>query len=155
MADRATLKGYFNNGDIPTEGNFAELIDSVKMVAESDPLLCPIHIGRTMAVDNTWQNVAQFLVPKPSFDWTLTVVGLIGCDQELGLRIVNAKGEEIFTLDYGATPVAITQPFQVVDLSHLQGYGDYVHLILQACIIGSASAGNIEAHHLSFTAAQP
>jgi hypothetical protein len=27
--DRTTLKGFFNRGDIPTEANFSDLIDSM------------------------------------------------------------------------------------------------------------------------------
>lgn len=32
--DRTTLKGYFNTGDVPTEAQFANLIDSFPLVAE-------------------------------------------------------------------------------------------------------------------------
>jgi hypothetical protein len=33
---RAILKGYFNTGDVPTEAQFADLIDSVKNLSEDD-----------------------------------------------------------------------------------------------------------------------
>lgn len=33
---RSTLKGYFNTGDVPTEAQFADFIDSVKNLAEDD-----------------------------------------------------------------------------------------------------------------------
>lgn len=34
MSDRATLKGYFNTGDVPTEAQFADLIDSLATTGE-------------------------------------------------------------------------------------------------------------------------
>ncbi len=34
MSDRTTLKSYFEDGDIPTGANFADLIDSLALVAE-------------------------------------------------------------------------------------------------------------------------
>lgn len=34
MSDRATLKGYFNTGDVPTEAQFADLIDSLATTTE-------------------------------------------------------------------------------------------------------------------------
>lgn len=33
---RTTLKGYFNTDDVPTESQFADLIDSVKNISEDD-----------------------------------------------------------------------------------------------------------------------
>jgi len=36
LQNRSTLKEYFNTGDIPTESQFADLIDSVKNLAEDD-----------------------------------------------------------------------------------------------------------------------
>lgn len=33
---RSTLKGYFNTGDVPTEAQFADFIDSMKNITEDD-----------------------------------------------------------------------------------------------------------------------
>jgi hypothetical protein len=36
MSDRPTLKSYFETGDVPTEAQFAELIDSLSLTTETD-----------------------------------------------------------------------------------------------------------------------
>lgn len=49
--DRATLKGYFNTGDVPTEAQFAHLIDSAAQPAEMVVLpLTSISAAHTFAL---------------------------------------------------------------------------------------------------------
>lgn len=152
MSGRTELKSYFNTGDVPTEAQFADLIDSVKVVAEAEPWFYPVQIGRAMAVDNTWADVAQFLLPRPEVDWMVGCVGLIGSTKDLELQIVDSHAVVILMLELPSQVAGISTPFQEVDLAQLQNYGDFVHLILQARVVPDASPGTMEVHHLAFTA---
>lgn len=92
-ADRSTLKGYFKKGCIPTEEQFAELIDSVPNIVED---------GQVKLADGSWNFFPEEGKPlrialsdaegKPAV-WTISVSG----KKELVLR--NGKGEIVLALD--------------------------------------------------------
>ena len=42
MASRTTLKGYFETGEVPTQSEFAELIDGVPNLTDSSVTECRI-----------------------------------------------------------------------------------------------------------------
>jgi len=44
--NRTALKGYFNTGDVPTEAQFAELIDSAALVTENQPRYHYTQMGK-------------------------------------------------------------------------------------------------------------
>lgn len=58
QVNRATLKGYFNQGDIPTEGNFSDLIDSVPNITDDGPTSSPFV--SSIAVDD-WSGTGDEL----------------------------------------------------------------------------------------------
>jgi hypothetical protein len=47
MSDRPTLKSYFQTGDIPTESNFIDLIDSMMLRAELQSVLIALVSANT------------------------------------------------------------------------------------------------------------
>lgn len=69
--DRHTLKSYFQKGDVPTEEQFAELIDSVPNIVDD---------GEAVRTEDGWA-----LYPRKGGKLTLT--------SDKGLAIKNEAGE--------------------------------------------------------------
>lgn len=61
MANRPTLKSYFNTGDRPTEANFATLIDSLRHLLD-DPITWVEIEGKPSSFPSSWSDVSG----KPS-----------------------------------------------------------------------------------------
>lgn len=74
--DRHTLKSYFQKGDVPTEEQFAELIDSVPNIVDD---------GEAVRTEDGWA-----LYPRKGGKLTLT--------SDKGLAIKNEAGEALLEL---------------------------------------------------------
>ena len=74
--DRHTLKSYFQKGDVPTEEQFAELIDSVPNIVDD---------GEAVRTEDGWA-----LYPRKGWKLTLT--------SDKGLAIKNEAGEALLEL---------------------------------------------------------
>ena len=74
--DRHTLKSYFQKGDVPTEEQFAELIDSVPNIVDD---------GEAVRTEDGWA-----LYPRKGEKLTLT--------SDKGLAIKNEAGEALLEL---------------------------------------------------------
>lgn len=104
QSDRSTLKSYFKKGCIPTEEQFAELIDSVPNIVED---------GQVRLADGSWGFYPESGKPlrislfdaqgKPSA-WMLSL------DSRKGLVLQNAKGETVATLDQNGKGGDAPQP---------------------------------------------
>lgn len=92
QTDRTTLKGYFKKGCIPTEEQFAELIDSVPNIVED---------GQVRRTESGWSfypepgkplQVALFDAEGKPAAWTLSL------DGKKALQLHNEKGETVVSL---------------------------------------------------------
>lgn len=92
QTDRTTLKGYFKKGCIPTEEQFAELIDSVPNIVED---------GQVRRTESGWSfypepgkplQVALFDAEGKPAAWTLSL------DGKKALQLHNEKGETVVFL---------------------------------------------------------
>lgn len=68
MSDRATLKAFFETADVPTEAQFADLIDSLALTSEAT--------GAVLGVENTFTKT-QTVTPSPAAD-SLYLTGSVG-----------------------------------------------------------------------------
>ena len=89
LKDRKTLKGYFKKGSIPTEEQFAALIDSVPNIAED---------GQAVRTADGWSFYPETGKPlqirlhdaeNAPAAWTLCLT------PEKGLAVRNAQGETV------------------------------------------------------------
>jgi len=92
QTDRSTLKGYFKKGCIPTEEQFAELIDSVPNIVED---------GQVKLTEGSWSfypeqgkplQVSLFDATGKPAVWTLSL------DDKKSLNLHNEKGETVVSL---------------------------------------------------------
>ena len=92
QTDRTTLKGYFKKGCIPTEEQFAELIDSVPNIVED---------GQVRRTESGWSfypepgkplQIALFDAEGKPAAWTLSL------DGKKALQLHNEKGETVVFL---------------------------------------------------------
>jgi len=90
MSDRATLKTFFEQGDFPTEAQFADLIDQMVNIPDDSP---PLAFKTTLS---SLQILNLFNTP-------ITVVPAQGADSVIQVLAITAK------LVFGAT--AYTVPF--------------------------------------------
>lgn len=92
--DRDTLKGYFRKGVVPTEGQFAELIDSVPNIEDDVQTRVVLHEAKG----------------EPAA-WTLALT------PEKGLAVINRNGETLLEIGQDKTLVLNTN-------THPGGGGD-------------------------------
>lgn len=96
--DRKTLKSYFQKGDIPTEEQFAELIDSVPNIQDDGQVKNSSADGiRLFPADKAGVVCTVFAddPDKTGADplWRLAL------DGNSGLKIQDGKGEAVMTID--------------------------------------------------------
>lgn len=90
--DRNTLKSYFQKGDVPTEQQFAELIESVPNIADD---------GEAVCTENGWA-----LYPREGGRMRVTLHGaedepaawMLALTPDKGLTIENEAGEALLEL---------------------------------------------------------
>lgn len=82
MSNRTTLKGYFNSGDVPTEANFADLIDSTALVTEVTPT------GWADYADSTYTDISP-LALVANTDTVLPNDGVNGPKTQIPTDFVN------------------------------------------------------------------
>lgn len=90
--DRKTLKGYFLKGKVPTEGEFAQLIDSVPNIAEDGHIVCTeegwaLHPHKQRKMRVTLHEAAG----EPA-------VWILALTPDKGLAITNEAGEMLLEL---------------------------------------------------------
>lgn len=152
MPDRDTLKSYFQTGDVPSAGNFSDLIDSFKLADDAEPWYLPVHLGVAASVaSTTWQDIGQVLVPKPPAEWQLDLNALAGGSKDFELQVLNNKGTVIYFLDFTAQPLEIFT-FSPLDVAALQDHGAYIHLTLQARLQVPSSGGDLDLPQIIFHA---
>lgn len=152
MSDRVTLKSYFQTGDVPTAANFSELIDSLKLVEETDPWFFPVHLGVATSVTSTaWQNVADLLLPKPPAEWSFDLVALIGGSKGFEFQLVDNHATVIYDFSFTSQPLEQFQ-FNAVDVPELQNHGMFIHLVLQVRLSSPTSPGDLQLPQLIFHA---
>lgn len=90
--DRDTLKSYFRKGDVPTERQFAELIDSVPNIVED---------GQPLRTEEGWafyphrqgkMRLALYEAEGKPATWTVALT------PDKGLAVVNQAGETLLEL---------------------------------------------------------
>ena len=105
IKDRKTLKGYFKKGSIPTEEQFAALIDSVPNIAED---------GQAVRTADGWSfypetgkplQIRLYDAENAPAAWTLCLT------PEKGLAVRNAQGETVAELGQDpSAPQPIPEP---------------------------------------------
>lgn len=96
--DRETLKSYFQRGDVPTEGQFAELIDSIPNIHDDGQVkLSPSDGIRLFPADGTGV-VATVFASDPDKTGAAPLWRL-ALDGENGLNIQDSGGETVLTVD--------------------------------------------------------
>lgn len=113
LQNRSTLKGYFNTGDIPTESQFADFIDSVKNLAEDDvkqtitSSATPTHNHATKAnADITLdQNVTQYNISNVPEGGKGTIAVIQNGTGGFGIAAVAHTGLTVLYLA-GQAPIA-------------------------------------------------
>lgn len=78
MSDRATLKTFFEQGDFPTEAQFADLIDQMVNIPDDEP---PLTFSTTIS---TAQVLALFTTP-------ITIVAAQGANTVIRVLAITAK----------------------------------------------------------------
>ena len=96
--DRETLKSYFQRGDVPTEEQFAELIDSVPNIYEDGQAkVSPTEAIRLFPSDKDGVVATVFSSdpekPGASPLWRIAITG------DNGLEIRDGKDEPVMTVD--------------------------------------------------------
>lgn len=102
--DRETLKSYFRKGNIPTEEQFASLIDSMHNVHDDGEFKVTVNDGIVLVPSGGGKTVATIYEGKPlSPDATPSWRMSIGDEEELEIR--NGKGDTVLVLgqDGGVT----------------------------------------------------
>lgn len=90
--DRKTLKSYFRRGDVPTEEQFAELIDSVPNIAEDGQVVCTEEGWAFHPKAGGKMRVTLHEADGQPAAWTLEL------NPGRGLAIVNGVGETLLEL---------------------------------------------------------
>lgn len=122
LRDRETLKSYFRKGGIPTEEQFAALIDSQHNICEDGELkvngkdgLVLIPSGGDKAVAAVYSKRPEF--PDASLMWRIAA----GDGGELELR--NGKGDTVLVIGQDAV---VTVPGEIRSGRYLSGKGDEI-----------------------------
>ena len=130
---RTTLKGYFNTGDVPTETQFANLIDSVPNIADGE--LYPeekIYITDNLTVtgDGTTSDI---LAADPGKYFIITSVSIVlksvigdSSDSYINLYY-NAGTSSLKMVSYGLC-VAGSFANWVDEMQNTQTYGTLINL---------------------------
>lgn len=96
--DRNTLKSYFQRGDVPTEEQFAELIDSIPNIHDDGQVKHSLSDGiRLFPTDGTGV-VATVFASDPDKTGAAPLCRL-ALDGENGLNILDGAGETVTTID--------------------------------------------------------
>lgn len=96
--DRNTLKSYFRRGNVPTEGQFAELIDSIPNIHDDGQVKHSLSDGiRLFPTDGTGV-VATVFASDPDKTGAAPLCRL-ALDGENGLNILDGAGETVVTID--------------------------------------------------------
>lgn len=90
--DRNTLKSYFQKGDVPTERQFAELIDSVPNIVEDGQMVCTEEGWAFYPGKDGKMRITLHEAEGKSAAWTLTLT------PDKGLAIANEAGETLLEL---------------------------------------------------------
>ena len=96
--DRKTLKSYFQQGDSPTEDQFAELIDSVTNIHEDGKVTATASDGVRLFPAGKSGVAATVFTDDPDQGGS-EPLWRIALDGENGLRIQDDKGKTVLTID--------------------------------------------------------
>lgn len=88
--DRTTLKGYFEAGDTPTEGNFTDLIDSMRLKTEPIDIHDIANVSFTASALAYAANINIDIATGANYTLTLTGDAVLG--------IANMQTGQILTL---------------------------------------------------------
>lgn len=90
--DRKTLKSYFQKGDVPTEEQFAELIDSVSNIVEDGQAVCSKEGWAFHPKAGGKMRITLHEAEDKPASWTLELT------PDKGLAIANGAGEPLLEL---------------------------------------------------------
>lgn len=100
MADRITLKSYFQTGDKPTQAQFAELINSLALTTELSSANLATLAQALAGIDNT-KAMSPFLVKSVLLDWIVNNLTSGGTQKllsaEQGKVLQNTKPNRTYT----------------------------------------------------------
>lgn len=128
--DRNTLKSYFKKGCVPSENQFAELIDSVPNIVDD---------GIIRHTDDGWAffpakgkrlQLALHYMECSSAAWTLSLTS------EKGLEIRNEAGEIVFSLEQKSQIISLEakeeKPTEKKDYDNFENEKTYTNIVLPA-----------------------
>lgn len=96
--DRKILKSYFQKDDVPTEAQFAELIDSVPNIHEDGKVTVTASDGIQLFPADKTGVVATVFADNPDKTGT-EPLWRMALDENKGLKIQDGKGETVLTID--------------------------------------------------------
>ena len=117
MADnRATLKAFFNTGDIPTEAQFASLIDSLLSLEDDS------NLKNRLSIKSQTDGKMQITISDDDFN--ITNDGDVGSDQVLSLGTGGALlSKRSFGGFFVDTPLPIVIGFHIRAIGKLAAIG--------------------------------
>ena len=119
IRDKETLKGYFNRGDVPTEENFADLIDSFFNAAELVLHASSHMYGGTDPIATF--TPGAYLIPMAKADGKLdtnwfpqfTHASLANLGSDDHKQYVHISQNRTITAQHQFNPIGIMAPFSL------------------------------------------
>lgn len=96
--DRNTLKSYFRRGDVPTEGQFAELIDSIPNMHDDGRVKVSPADGIRLFPADGMGVVATVFTSDPD-NTGAAPLWRLALDGENGLNIIDGEGKTVIAID--------------------------------------------------------
>jgi hypothetical protein len=142
---RNELKSYFVKNAIPTEGNFADLVDSLFIQAQDGVYKSDTQPLSVTAAPGDQKRVLRLYkaFPQTNPDWTIALTPTEAGASASGLGIVNAAGStRVFVHDSGRVGIGTLTPQQDLSVAGSLGVGGVI----------VPSVGNAETKGIQFPA---